>query len=196
MPRRSTRQAAARARSETGVDSASGDYDSAADSWAGQMEAEEQQLTGAGNRGQGTVGLHAPGAPAVANIQPAVRLGRGGFRLPPMPAQAFQAGPKYPPGQSPDALAVASVLPLMHMVRSQDAASRMLRAELDRWHQHGKLFMSSLKIAPFGEVPMTAGAQQKLLICLKNTATALVTYRTTSGEHEDIIELNWFNSHL
>jgi hypothetical protein len=75
----------------------------------------------------------------------------------------------------------------MHMVRSQDAASRMLRAELDRWHQHGKLFMSSLKIAPFGEVPMTAGAQQKLLIWLKNTATALVAYRATSGEHEDII---------
>jgi hypothetical protein len=73
------------------------------------------------------------------------------------------------------------------MVRSQDAASRMLRAELDRWHQHGKLFMSSLKIAPFGEVPMTAGAQQKLLIWLKNTATALVAYRATSGEHEDII---------
>jgi hypothetical protein len=75
----------------------------------------------------------------------------------------------------------------MNMVRSQDAASRMQRAELDRWHQHGKLFMSSLKIAPFGEVPMTAGAQQKLLIWLKNTATALVAYRATSGEHEDII---------
>ncbi len=47
--------------------------------------------------------------------------------------------------------------------------------------------MSSLKIASFGEVPMTAGAQQKLLIWLKNTTTALVTYRATSCEHEDII---------
>jgi hypothetical protein len=34
---------------------------------------------------------------------------------------------------------------------------------------------------------MTAGAQQKLLIWLKNTATALVAYRATSCEHEDII---------
>jgi hypothetical protein len=50
------------------------------------------------------------------------------------------------------------------MVHSQDAASRMLRADLDRWHQHGKMFTSSLKIVSFGEVPMIADAQQKLLI--------------------------------
>jgi hypothetical protein len=118
MPRKSTRQAAVRARSENDVGSASGDYDSAADSWAGQMEEEEQQLPGAGNRGQGAAGLTAPGAPAVANMQPAVRLGRGGARLPPMPAQASQAGPRHPPVQSPDALAVASVLPLINMVHS------------------------------------------------------------------------------
>ena len=34
---------------------------------------------------------------------------------------------------------------------------------------------------------MTAGAQQKLLIWLKDTAAALVAYRATSLEHEDII---------
>jgi hypothetical protein len=34
---------------------------------------------------------------------------------------------------------------------------------------------------------MTAGAQQKLLIWLKETANALVIYRATSFEHEDII---------
>ena len=34
---------------------------------------------------------------------------------------------------------------------------------------------------------MTAGAQQKLLIWLKETANALVAYRATSFEHEDII---------
>jgi hypothetical protein len=63
----------------------------------------------------------------------------------------------------------------------------MLRAELDCCHQHGKPFMSSLKISSFGEVPMTSGAQQKLLIWLKNTTTALVAYRATNCEHEDII---------
>jgi hypothetical protein len=82
------------------------------------------------------------------------------------------------------------------MVRSQDAASRMLRADLDRWHQHGKMLTSSPRIASFGEVPMIAGAQQKLLICSKtqrllsshkNTAAALVAYRATSLEHEDNI---------
>ena len=34
---------------------------------------------------------------------------------------------------------------------------------------------------------MTAGAQQKLLIWLKETANALAAYRATSFEHEDII---------
>jgi hypothetical protein len=164
MPCKSTCQAAARARSENDADSASGDYHSAVDSWAGQMEAEEQQLPGAGNHGQGVAVLNVPDDPAVANMQPVVRLGRGGARLLPMPVQASQAGYRNPPVQSPDALAVASVLSLINMVRSQDASSHMLRAELDRWHQHGKLFMSSLKIASFGEVPMTTGDQQKLLI--------------------------------
>ncbi len=82
---------------------------------------------------------------------------------------------------------MASVLSLIDMVLSQDATSRILRAELDRWHQHGNLFMSSLKISSFGEVPMTTDAQQKLLTWLKNTATTLVAYRATSLEHEDII---------
>ena len=122
------------------------------------MEAEEQQSPGVGNRGPGTTSLHVP-----ANMQPAVRLGRGA-RLLSLPAQDSQAGYTNPPVQSPDALAVASVLPLIKMVRSQDEASRMLRAYLDRWHQHGRLFTSSLKIASFGEVPMIAGAQQKFLI--------------------------------
>jgi hypothetical protein len=151
------------------------------------MEEEEQQLPGAGNRGQGAADLNAPGAPTVANMQPVVRLGSGGTRLPPMPAQVSQAGSRNPPVQSPDALTVDSVLPLINVVHSQDVVIRMLCAEIDRWYQHGKLFMSSLKIASFGEVPMTADAQQKLLIWLKNTATTLVAYRTTSCEHEDII---------
>ena len=159
MPKksRSTRQAAASARSENDAGSVSGVDDSAADSWAGHMEPEEQQLPGAGNRGPGAARLNVP-----ANMQPPVRL--GGARLLPMPVQASQTGYTNPPVQSPDALAVASVLPLIHMVHSQDAASRMLRADLDRWHQHGKMFTSSLKIVSFGEVPMIADAQQKLLI--------------------------------
>jgi hypothetical protein len=104
-----------------------------------------------------------------------------------MPAQVAQAGYTNPPAQSPDALAVASVLPLIGMVHTQDATSLMTQWELDRWQQHGRLFTSSFKIASFGEVPMIAGAQQKLLIWLKNTAAALVAYRATSLEHEDII---------
>ncbi len=90
-PRKNTHQETARARSENDVGNASWDYDSATDSWAGQMEAEELQLPGAGNRGQGAVGLNAPGAPAVTNIQPVVRLGRGGGRILPMSVQASQA---------------------------------------------------------------------------------------------------------
>jgi hypothetical protein len=89
-------------------------------------------LPGAGNRGQGAAGLNTPGAPEGANMQSPVRLGRGGARLPPIPAQVSQAGSRNPPVQSPDALAVASVLPLINMVSSQDATSRMLRADLDR----------------------------------------------------------------
>ena len=119
------------------------------------MEEEEQQLSGSGNRGQGAARLNVP-----ANMQPVVRL--GGARLLPMPDQASQAGYTNPPVQSPDALAVAIVLPLINMVPSQDAASRMLRADLDRWHQHGKMFTSSLKITSFGEVPMIADAQKLL----------------------------------
>ena len=63
----------------------------------------------------------------------------------------------------------------------------MRQAELDRWHQHGKMFAFNLNIASFGEVPMTPGAQQKLLIWLKDTAAALAAYRATSLEHEDIV---------
>jgi len=149
------------------------------------MEVAEQQLPGVEDRDQVPADRHALGAPA-ANMQPAVRRGRGGSRAP-LPTQVSQAGYTNLPAQSPDALAVASVLPLIGLVHSQDAASLMTQAELDRWHQHGRLFTSSLKIACFGEVPMIAGAQQKLLLWLKNTAAALVAYRATSLEHEDII---------
>jgi hypothetical protein len=72
---------------------------------------------------------------------------------------------------------LVSVLPLIKIVRSQHDASLMQQAALDRWHQHGKMLFTCLKIHPFGEVPMTPGAQQKLLIWLKNTAAALVPYR-------------------
>jgi hypothetical protein len=149
------------------------------------MEAAEQQLPGVENSDQVPADLHALGAPT-ANMQPEVRRGSGGSRDP-LPAPVSQADYTNPPAQSPDALAVVSVLPLIGMVHSQDAASLMTQAELDRWHQHGRMFTSSLKIACFGEVPMIAGAQQKLLIWLKNTAVALVAYRATSLEHEDII---------
>jgi hypothetical protein len=72
------------------------------------MEAAEQQLPGVEDRDQVPADLHALGAPA-ANMQPAVRRGRGGSRAP-LPAQVSQAGYTNPPAQSPDALAVASVL--------------------------------------------------------------------------------------
>ena len=182
--RRSARQAATaarRARSENDGGSLSGD------SWAGQMEADEQQLPGAGDRDRMAAGLNAPGVPAEANMPRGARFGRGTVRpLPTVPAQAPPAGHGNRPFQSPDALAVASVLPLISMVRSQEVASALAPAALDRWHQHGKMFMM-LKISPFGEVPMTPGAQQKLLVWLKNTATALSAYRATSLEHEDIV---------
>jgi hypothetical protein len=145
------------------------------------METEEQQSPGAEDRDQVPADLDAPGAPA-ANMQPADRRGRAGSRAP--------AGYTNPPAQSPDALGVVSVLPLIGMVHSQDTASRMTQAELDRWHQHGRLFTSLLKIDSFGEVPMITGAQQKLLIWLKNTTAVLVVYRATSLEHEDIILQN------
>jgi hypothetical protein len=48
------------------------------------------------------------------------------------------------------------------------------------------MFMASLK-SPFGEIPMTPDAQQKLLVWLKNTTAALVAFRATSLEHEDMI---------
>jgi hypothetical protein len=73
------------------------------------------------------------------------------------------------------------------MILSQDSSSDMTQADLDRWHQHGRMFMSSLKMHPFDEVPMTSVTQQKLLVWLKNTAAALVAYRATSLEHEDMI---------
>jgi hypothetical protein len=123
------------------------------------MEAEEQQLSGEGNLGPGAASLNVP-----ANMQPVVRLGRGGARLLSIPAQTSQAGYTNPPVRSPDAVAVVSVLPLINMVRSQDGASRILRADFDRWHQHGKMFMYAFKIDSFGEVPMTTDAKQKLLI--------------------------------
>jgi hypothetical protein len=47
--------------------------------------------------------------------------------------------------------------------------------------------MRGLKIEPLGEVQITAGAQQKLLIWLKETANALVAFRATSLDHEDMI---------
>jgi hypothetical protein len=85
------------------------------------MEAEEQQLPGAGNHGQVPAGLDAPGA--------------GGARQFPMPVHVPPAGHRnlpLPPLQSPDVLAVSRVLPLIGMVRSQDAASVMTQADLDR----------------------------------------------------------------
>ncbi len=94
------------------------------------METEEQQSPGAEDRDQVLADLNAPGAPA-ANMQPADRRGRAGSRAP--------AGYTNPPAQSPDTLGVVSVLPLIGMVHSQDTASRMTQAELDRWHQHGRL---------------------------------------------------------
>ena len=85
------------------------------------MESEEKQLPGADNHGQVPAGLDAPGA--------------GGARQFPMPVHVPPAGHRnlpLPPLQSPDALAVARVLPLIGMVRSQDAASVMTQADLDR----------------------------------------------------------------
>ena len=109
MPRssRRNRRPAASARNE---------HDSASEgSGAGSMEAEEQQSPGAEDRDQVSADLDATGTPA-ANMQPGIRRGRAGSQAP--------AGYTNPPAQSPDELAVASVLPLIGMVRSQDKASR------------------------------------------------------------------------
>ena len=128
--RRSARQAAAaarRTRSENDGGSLSGD------SWAGQMEADEQQLPGARDRDRMTAGLNAPGVPAEANMPRGARFGRGtGRPLPTVPAHVPPAGHGNRPFQSPDALAVASVLPLISMVRSQEVASALSPTALDR----------------------------------------------------------------
>jgi hypothetical protein len=186
MPRRIARQAALarRARRENDGESAS------ESSWACQMEVEEQQLPGADNHGQVSGGLDAPGAPDATYMPPGARHGRGVARQFPMPVHVPPAGHRnlpLPPLQSSDAFAVVRVLPLIGMVRSQDTVRVMTQADLDRWHQHGRMFMSSLKIHPFGEVPMTSGTQQKLLVWFKNTTAALVAYWTTSLEYEDMI---------
>jgi hypothetical protein len=89
------------------------------DSGTGSMEAAEQQSLGAEDRDQVPADLDATGTPA-AHMQPARRRGRAGSQAP--------AGYTNPPAQSPDELAVASVLPLIGMVRSQDKASRMPRS--------------------------------------------------------------------
>jgi hypothetical protein len=163
MPHRSARQTALtrRARSENDGGSAS------ETSWSGQMDSEEQQLPGAGNHGQVPAGLDTPATPPTAYMQPGARHGCGGARRSPMPVHVPPAGHHnlpLPPFQSPDALTVTRVLPLIGMVRSQDSSSVMTQTDLDRWHQHGRMFMSSLKIHPFGEVPMTSVTQQKLLV--------------------------------
>ena len=102
------------------------------------------------------------------------------------PCSSTTCRSQKPPFKSSDALAVDSVLPLINMVRSQEVVTIMVSVTLDRWYLHGKMF-TMFKINPFGEVSMTPGAQQKLLVWLKNTATALISYRTTSLEYEDIV---------
>jgi hypothetical protein len=131
------------------------------------MEAEEHQLPGDGNHGQVPAVLDAPGTPATAYMSPGACHDCGGVRKFPIPVHVPPAGHRnlpLPPLQSPDALAVTHVLPLIGMVHRQDTASVMTQTDLDRWHQHGRMFMSSLKITPFDEVPMTSDAQQKLLV--------------------------------
>jgi hypothetical protein len=86
------------------------------------MEAEEQQSPGAEDHAQVPSDLDAPSTPA-ANMPPTSRRGRAGSQAP--------AGYTNPPAQSPDDLAVASVLPLIGMVHCQDKTSRMPRAALD-----------------------------------------------------------------
>jgi hypothetical protein len=108
MPRRSARQTALarRARSENDGGSAS------ESSWAGQKEAEEQQLPGAWNRGQVSVGLDAPGAPGATYMPPGARHGCGGARQFSIPIHVPPAGHRnlpLPPLQSPDALDMTRV---------------------------------------------------------------------------------------
>ena len=180
---RSTHQVAVTSRhahSENDGDSLSGD------SWTVQMETDEQQFAGVGDRDRMVASLNAPDAPAETNMLCGSCFTRGGPRPLPIPSQAPLAGHRRPPFQSPDAISMTSVLPLINMVRSQEASSLMAPAVLDRWHQHGKMF-TMLKINPFDEVPMTPGAQQKLLVWLKHTVTALIAYRATSLEHEHIV---------
>ncbi len=103
------------------------------DSWVGQMETDEQQLPGAGDRDRMATGLNSPGVPEEANMPRGARFGRGTARpLTTVPAQDPPAGHGNRPFQSPDALAVASVLPLISMVRSQEVVSALAPAALDR----------------------------------------------------------------
>ena len=183
MPRSGRRAAAARRASgenETRSVSSAGANSVAGDSGADQVEAAVQQVPGAGD--QGRMDMEAAEQPAAGA---GARVGRG--RASPLPIPApMQAARGVAPAPSQDAIDVASVTPLLKLVGSQHDASRMRPAELDRWHLHGKMF-ATYKVAPFGEVPMTPGAQQKLIIWLKDTATALVAYRATSLEHEQLI---------
>ena len=184
MPR-SRRQSAAARRDNSENDARSvrsGSVNSVAgDSGADQVEAEVQQVPGAGDHGR--IQMEVDDQPAAGAGARAGR-GRGGPLLIPAPTQAARG---VAPAQLQDAIDVASVTPLLKLVRSQQEASRMRQAELDRWHQHGKMFAFNLNIASFGEVPMTPGAQQKLLIWLKDTVAALAAYRATSLEHEELI---------
>ncbi len=125
--RRSARQTAAAARrthSENDGDSLS---------WVGQMETDEQQLPGAGDRDRMAAGLNAPVVPEEANMPRGSSFGRGTARpLTTVPAQAPPAGHRNRPFKSPDALAVASVFPLISMVRSQEVDSALAPVALDR----------------------------------------------------------------
>ena len=102
------------------------------DSWVVRMETDEQQLTGAGDRGRMTEGLNSPDDPAEVNMSRGSRLGRGGARPLPIPAQVPPAGHRNPPFQSPDAVAMAGVLPLINMVHSQEDVSLMVPESLGR----------------------------------------------------------------
>ena len=184
MPR-SRRQSAAARRDNSENDARSVRSGSvhrvAGNSGEDQVEAEVQQVPGAGDHGR--IQMEVDDQPAAGAGARAGR-GRGGPLPIPAPTQADRG---VAPAQLQDAIDVASVTPLLKLVRSQQEASRMRQAELDRWHQHGKMFAFNLNIASFGEVPMTPGAQQKLLIWLKDTAAALAAYRATSLEHEELI---------
>jgi hypothetical protein len=117
------------------------------------MEVEDQQLPGDDNHGQVSEGLDTPGVPSATHMPPGARHGRGGARQFAMPVHVPPPGHlnlPLPPLQSSDTLSVSRVLPLIGMVHSQDVVSVMTQADLDRWNQHGRIFMSSLKIHPFG----------------------------------------------